>query len=129
MPVATSDALMGLGTPPQLSALMGGNPSKLAGLVNATQTGAAVLLSKNTELNPGSTTNSFVPSANAGVMEPYFLVNSSGQTANVFVPLGHTLTGASAGTPGLNGSLSMVTMKSAIFWQYKPKFWTAILTS
>lgn len=125
MPEATSDAMTGLGVPAQVAALLGANPAKTTGAANNTQTGAAVLLSRNTELNPGSTTNSFIPPAGAGVMEPYFLTNTSATAANVFVPVGHTLNGT------LNGSIlsgtGMVQYRSAILWQYKPKFWTYIL--
>lgn len=127
MPVATGDSLTGFGVPPQLASLMGANPIKTNGAANNSQTGAATLISRNTELNPQATLTSFVPPAGAGVMEAYFLVNPQTTTARVYVPSGHTLTSASNG--GSNGFFSVATGTSAIFWQYKPKFWAVNLSA
>lgn len=123
MPMATADALTGVGVPAQVANLLGANPSTLTGAANNTQTGAAILKSRNTELNPGASTNSFLPPPTAAVMEPYFLVNLQSTTANLFVPVGHSLNGS------LNASVAVAQNKSVIFWQYKPKNWTYNLTA
>lgn len=127
MPVATGDSLTGFGVAPQLASLLGANPVKTNGAANNSQTGAAILISRNTELNPQSTLTSFVPPASAGVMEPYFLVNPQSTTARVYVPSGHTLTSVTTG--GSNGYVSVATGTSVIFWQYKPKFWAVNLSA
>jgi hypothetical protein len=129
MPEATSDSLMGFGMPAQLSALLGGNPSALT-TVGTTQTGAAVIKSKNTELvTAGGATAAVFPTT-VGVMEPYFIVNAAATTGLVYVPSGHTLETASSGaTQGLNGNMAVAQYKAIIMWQYKPKFWVAILTA
>ena len=128
MPISTSDALTGLGTPAQLAAVMGANPNVLT-TKGTTQGGAAVLLSRNTELSPAASQTGAIPPATAGVMEPYFLINTSASstTAKVYVPVGHTLSTPTNG--GLNGSFSLPVSTSAIFWQYKPKFWAVNLSA
>lgn len=129
MPEATADALMGLGMPPQLSALIGAN-ALLQNGTGTTTTGASILHSKNTELNPQTGATAYTFPSTVGVMEPYFVINSQTTTAVIGVPVGHTLTTASSGsTTGLNGIISIVTLKSAIIWQYKPKFWCFLLTA
>jgi hypothetical protein len=125
MPVADANDTIGFGFSPQQSELIGAVVSKLNGAAATLQTGAAVILSRNTELNPAAvTTNSFVLPSVAKVMNPYFLVNSSATPGFVFVPSGHTLvTGGNAATA--NGSVSVGAETSVIMWQYKPKFWTS----
>jgi len=123
MPIATSDSLLGLGTPPQLAALMGANPLIQNGAANNSQTGATTIRSRNLEVNPGASTNSFIFPATIGVMEPYFIVNFSGQTANIFPAVGQTMNNT------LNGGFALATAKAAIVWQYKKGFWASILTA
>lgn len=124
MPEATSDALMGLGMPAQLAALMGANPSVITA-VGTTQTGGApVVKSRNTEVITAGGAQAVVLPAGAGVMEPYFIANQANATAAlVFVPAGHTLNGS------LNGDLSVAQFKGVILWQYKPKFWASLLSA
>lgn len=120
MPEATSDALLGLGMPAQLAALLGANPSVVNGTGTA-QAGAGKVLTRNAELNTsGGQTAVVIP--NTGVMEPYFFVNPDATAALVFPPVGHTLNGT------LNASLSVAQNKAAIIWQYKPTFWCSVLT-
>lgn len=121
MPVATSDALTGLGMPPQLAALIGGNPSALT--TAGTTSGTAVTIkSKNTELvTAGSQTGAIFPST-VGVAEPYFITNAAATTGVVYVPTGHTFNLSGAPT-----SVNIAQFKSAIIWQYKPKLWTYLV--
>lgn len=123
MPMGTSDALMGLGMPAQLANVIGANPLIQNGAANATQTGATVIRSRNLEVNPGATTNSFIFLSNAPVMEPYFIVNFSGQTANIYPAVGQTMNNS------LNGGFILATAKAAIVWQYKKGYWASILTA
>lgn len=115
----TADALTGFGMPAQQAAQLGGNPITINGLANATQTGAAVILTKNVELNPGSTTNSFIFPATSGIMEPHYFVNQAVTAANVYPPVGHTMNGT------LNAAATCAQHASLIVWQYKPKFWAS----
>ena len=124
MPMATTDALTGLGMPAQLANLIGGNPNLQAG-TGTTQTGATVIKSRNTELNPASSSTAFVFPSNVAVMEPYFLVNVQSTAGVVFVPSGHTIvSGAGVAT---NGSVSISQGKAAIVWQYKVKNWAYLI--
>lgn len=122
MPIATQDALTGLGMAPQLASRLGANPltTNGAGVAQAT---AAVLKSKNTELNPAGSATGFIPPSDAALMEPYNLTNQQATSAVVYVPVGHTLNGT------LNGSVTVAQTKSVILWQYKVKNWTYILTA
>lgn len=122
----TSDSLTGLGMPPQLAASLGANPAKISG-IGTTQTGAAVLISRNVELNSQSTATAFVPPSTAAINEPYFLINSQSTTALVYVPSGHTLSSVTSG--GSNGHVSVAQNTSCIMWQYKPKFWAVNLSA
>ena len=126
MPMATADALTGVGVPAQLATLLGGNPNKQAGTGTA-QTGATVIRSRNTELNPQASATAFVFPSTAGVMEPYFLVNPQSTSALIFVPSGHTLSTVSSG--GSNGNVTLAQNTSVVMWQYKPKFWAANLST
>ena len=117
MPIATADALTGFGMPAQLAALMGGNPSALT-CAGTTQSGAAVVKSRNTELVTGSGTTAAVFPSTVGIMEAYFVTTQSATTGLVFVPSGHTLNGTA------NASVSIAQYATAIIWQYKYKNWT-----
>jgi hypothetical protein len=120
MPIATSDALMGLGMPAQLSALMGGNPNALTTTGTAQGT-AATIKSKNTELvTAGSQTGGILPST-AGVMEPYFINVQSATSGVVYVPSGHSLNGSA------NAGVTIAQGKAAIIWQYKKSNWCYLI--
>lgn len=124
MPVADGNDLIGYGFSPQQAELAGALVSKVAGAAATAQTGAAVILSRNTELAPAAvTTNSFVLPSTAKIMNPYFFINSSASVPGfVFVPSGHTLVTGGAATA--NGSFSVAVETAVIMWQYKSKFWT-----
>lgn len=121
MPIATADALTGLGTPAQLAAVMGANPSALT-CVGTTQSGAPIVRSRNTEfVTAGGATAAVLP-VGAGIMEPYFVTNqATNNTALLFVPSGHTLNATA------NGSVAIAQAKSAIVWQYKFKNWCYVV--
>lgn len=122
MPVATSDALTGLGMVPQLAALMGGNPHALT-TAGTSQTTAVTLKSKNTEIVTAASQTGAIPPSNAPVMEPYFITNQASTTGVIYVPVGHYLNSVQ------NASLNLVQYKTCIFYQYKPKYWTYNLTA
>ena len=123
MPVASADALTGLGMPAQLANLLGGNPSQLT-TTGTSQATAATVKSKNTELlTAGSQTGAVIPT-DAGVMEPYCFTNPTATTGIVYAPVGHTLNGT-ASTTGLN----LAQNKTCMLWQYKKTFWCSILTA
>ena len=122
MPEATGDDLTGFGFSSQQAALLGAQPNKTTG-VGTAQSGAAVLISRMTELNPASSNTAFVIPTDAKVMNPYFLTNQQSTTALVYVPSGHSLNGTS------NASVSVAQNKSLIVWQYKSKNWTYVLTA
>jgi hypothetical protein len=124
MAVADGNDLIGVGFAPEQAGLVGAVPNKLNGAAATAQTGAALIISRNTELNPAAvTTNSFVFPTTAKLFNPYFLVNSSATPGFVWVPSGHTL--VSGGATTANGSVSVGASASLIMWQYKSKFWTS----
>lgn len=118
--MSTSQDLMGLGMGPFL-ALSFGNDNQIVVATGNSQTTAAPIQTTNTEMTATGADGVILPGGRIG--QVHFVYNSSGSTGLVYVPVGHTLSGS------LNGSLSMTTHKSAIFWQYKLKFWAANLTA
>lgn len=122
MIVASTSILMGLGMQGELADIIGADYALVTG-VGTTQAGAKAIIGDNAELSASGGQTAFVLPITQAVMEAVFAVNPSGTAALVFVPLAHTLNGT------LNASLSIATNKSAIFWQYKPKFWASILTN
>lgn len=122
MPVATDDALTGLGVPAQLAQLLGAQPAVLT-CAGTTQGTAAVLKSRGSELSAAASQTGAIPPSTAEVMVPYALTNSSSTTAVLYVPVGHNLNGS------LNGSVNVAQNKAIYFWQYKSKNWTYILTA
>lgn len=120
----SAEALLGLGIPAQAAELIGANPSARGAGAGTAQTGAKIILSKNSELTPTAGQTAYLlPVAN--IFQEYLFYNSAATavTALVFVPAGHTLNGT------LNASLSIAQNKAAIVWQYKPNFWASVLTA
>lgn len=124
MPIATSDALLGLGMPAQLGAIMGANPLALT-TTGTTSGGAAVIRSRNTELVTGASATGGIIPATAGVMEPYFITfsaSASTSPAIIYLPTGHVFN-----TSGAPTFVNLAQYKSIIMWQYKPKFWCYVI--
>lgn len=122
MPVATDDALTGLGVPAQLAALLGAQPAVLT-CTGTTQGTAAVIKSRGSELSTAASQTGAIPPSDAPIMTPFALTCSTATTAVLYVPSGHNLNGS------LNSSVNVAQNKSIYFWQYKAKNWTYILTA
>jgi hypothetical protein len=123
MSVADGNDLIGVGFAPEQATLVGAVPNKLNGAAATLQTGAALIISRNTELNAAAaTTNSFVFPTSAKLFNPYFLVSTGAVSAVVFVPSGHTM--VQGGSATLNGSIVIAANTAEIVWQYKSKNWT-----
>lgn len=123
MPVASADALMGLGLPAQLAQLLGGNPSQLT-TAGTTQGTAVIIKSTNTELlTAASQTGALLPISpdNANVMIPYMVANPTATTGVLYAPTGHTINGAA--------SVNVAQNKHVMAWQYKPTKWAAITSA
>ena len=123
MPVASADTLTGLGLPAQLAQLLGGNPSQLT-TTGTTQGAAATIKSTNTELlTAASQTGALLPTTpdNSNVMVPYNIANPTATTGVLYAPTGHTINGAA--------SVNVAQNKHVLAWQYKPKFWAAIVSA
>lgn len=119
MPQSTD--LVGLGVPPSVAGSLGNDPIAVTAAGSA-QAGATVIRNHMAEMTATGADGIVFPT-NAKIGTPYYVFNSSGSTGLVYVPVGHTL------NTTLNGSLSMVTHKMAIFIQYKNKFWSSVLTA
>ena len=118
----TSDSLMGYGMPAQQASQLGSNPSQLT-TTGTSQTTAATLKLRNTELVTAASQTGAIPVSTSGVFDLYFITNPTATTAVIYVPVGHNLNSS------LNGSLNLAQFKTCIFYQYKPKNWTYILTA
>lgn len=116
----TADDLTGLGMPPLLASELGNQPNALT-CTGTSQTTAATIKTKNTELVAASSQTGAVPPSDAKVGSPYFLVASASTTAVVYVPVGHTLLGS------LNGSVNLAQNKCMILWQYKLNNWAYLI--
>jgi len=115
---------MGLGIAGELADIMGADYFLAVG-TGITQVGAKSLIGDNAELNVSAGQTAFLLPVTQAVAEPVMAVNTSATatTALVFPPATHTLNGSTT-VP-----LSIPQFKSAIIWQYKPKFWTSILSN
>ena len=128
MSQGTSLELMGLGLSGEQAALIGADPSICVGK-GTSQTGAAVMLTDNVELNVSSGQTAVVfangVTIDSSILNDWWITNQSSTATNalVFVPSGHKLNGT------LNGSLTLGQYKSAIMWQYKYQNWTYVLTA
>lgn len=122
MPVADSDNLIGLGMPAQLANVCGAKANALT-TTGTSQTTAATMKSRNTELVTAGSQTGAIPPSNAQVMEPYFITNQQSTTGVVYVPVGHYLNSVQ------NASVNVAQYKSLILWQYKKGYWTYNLTA
>jgi hypothetical protein len=118
--MALQTDLMGTGMPWSTAAYLGYTPQTVAA-AGTTQANAATVQSKLIEMTATGADGIILPNADIGT--PVNVFNSSSSTGLVYVPVGHTL------NTTLNGSLSLVTHKGAIFIQYKNKFWYSILSA
>jgi hypothetical protein len=118
-----SQDLMGFGESPFIAGLMGNNPQPLTAA--GTNQGTAALIEVPDTLVEMTATGAdgitFQDTSLVGT--PYWIINSSGSTGNVYVPSGHTL------NTTLDGSLAMTTHQRAVFIQYKKGFWFSILSA
>ena len=115
---------LGVGMPPAFASLEGDDP-QLVVAAGTTQATATQALSSLIEMTATGADGIILPSLgpNATIGNLFYVYNSSSSTGLVYVPVGHTLNNT------LNGSLSLVTHKGAMFIQYKSKFWMSILTA
>jgi hypothetical protein len=118
--MALQTDLMGAGMPYPQADKLGYNP-QLVAAAGTTQTTAATTQSKLIEMTATGADGIILPNADIGT--PVNVFNSSSSTGLVYVPVGHTL------NTSLNGSLSLVTHKGAIFIQYRNKFWYSVLSA
>ncbi len=114
----TSLDLEGLGTAAQLAKKLGNDPQTVTG-VGTGQNGGATIIDACVELVTagGATAATIVSSWPVG--SPIYVYNSTATSGVVFVPTGHYLNGSQ------NGSLTIATTLSTIFFQYKKNYWWA----
>lgn len=118
--MALQTDLMGTGVPYNTAALLGYAP-QLVAAAGTTQGNAAPVQSKLVEMTATGADGIILGNADQGT--PVYVYNSSASTGLVYVPVGHTLNNT------LNGSLSLLTHKGAMFVQYKNKFWMSVLSA
>jgi hypothetical protein len=118
MVIALNSDLTGLGMPVQLAELVGAPVNALT-CTGTSQTTAATVISRNTELVTSASNTGAVLPTTAKIMNPYFFTSQATATgAVVYVPVGHTLNGT------INTGVAIAQFGSAIVWQYKTKNWT-----
>lgn len=124
--MSTQKDLMGLGTPAE-AALRLGWPA-IEGVSAAGTTAAdATVLKKGQRLVFMTATGAdgLKLPADAELMVPYIIHNTSGSTGLIYPPTDGRINSGTATT----GTLSMATLKTAIFWRGSPTHWVAILTA
>src|SRR5882672_3900995 len=114
-----TDDLIGLGMSYNEADALRMDPQLLAA-AGSTQATAALVKAELVEVTGTGADGVILPAA-AKIGSPYFFYNSSGSTALIYVPVGHTWN-ATAGTTGF----SLVTHTGVIFIQYKRTFWVQI---
>jgi hypothetical protein len=127
--MATQTALAGVGLAAMAAAVLGNEPSTAVATGTGSQANAVLIKSSLARLTAAGGTDAFIlPASTAWADEigkPYFLLNTSGTTAVVFVPVGATLINAGAST--LNGSLSVTNNKIALAIQVAKNVWALSL--
>jgi hypothetical protein len=118
--MALQTDLMGASMPYNLAATVGYAP-QLVAAAGTTQATAATVQSKMIEMTATGADGIILGNVDQGT--PCWVYNSSASTGLVYVPVGHTLNNT------LNGSLSLLTHKGALFVQYKNKFWMSVLSA
>ena len=121
--MAQGTDLMGHSMPFGLASLLGNDPALIAA-AGSTQAGAKTI-SDNTYLVEFTATGAdgIILPTKAKIGTPFFVINSSGSTGLVYVPVSQYLNTTQ------NGSLSMTTHTRAIFIQYKLNYWLSILSA
>lgn len=122
MPICTQDDATGYGFSPHQATLIAANPTVLT-TKGTSQTTAATLISRNTELSTAASQTGAIPPSTSLVMAPYFLNNQQATTAIFYVPVGHYLNSVQ------NASVNIAQYKGILVWQYKPKYWCYVLSA
>lgn len=119
--MATSRDMMGVGVSAEQATLCG--YGAVAAVSGAGTTAAAATVLKKAQNNVAVTAaggaDSIKLPADADLMRPYIIYNSSGTTANVFPPTSGTINGGTATT----GSVALTTLKAIVFFRYSSTGW------
>jgi hypothetical protein len=121
--MTSSVALMGLGMPAQLAALVGMDPTNLT-TTGTTQGTAAKVLSKNVKLTTAASQTGAVIPSGYSVGQVFYFFNSTATTGIVYAPVGDTLNGA-ASTTGQN----VAQNKMCIMYQYAKGAWASLVAA
>ena len=118
--------LMGLGTAAKLAALEGYGAVAAVTAAGTTTADATVIKKAQDFVSMTATGSDGVRlPADAALMKPYIIYNSSGSTGLIYPPTLGTLNGGTATT----GTLSLTTLKVAMFMRYSNTGWIFILTA
>lgn len=125
MPMLAKD-LMGVGMPAEQAQRVGFNPPAAVTAAGTTATDATTLLKAQNFVTMTATGSDGIKlPADAELMRPYIVYNSSGSTGKVYPPTSGTLNGGTA----TSGALSVATLKVVIFWRYSSTGWIFNLTA
>lgn len=110
--------LTGLGMSPMQAIELGNQPTSLTA-AGSTQATAAAILSRLVNMTATGADGIILPS-NALIGSPYWVFNSSGSTGKVYCAVGDTMNTVS------NSSLSVTTLKLAVFIKHSKGNWSSI---
>ncbi len=118
--------LLSLGVPVEQANQLGLQPIAAVTAAGTTGTDATVLKKQQNYVNMTATGSDGVKlPADADIGVTYVVYNGSGSTGKVYPPTSGTLNGGTA----TSGSLSLTTLKIAMFWRYSNTGWNFILTA
>jgi len=110
--------LTGLGMSSQLAAALGNQPN-IVNCLGTALSGAANVLTKNSELVASASNTGVALLATAHIGSPFYFFCSSSTSAVIYVPSGHYLNGTQNGTYTLAQNTALAIM------QYKRTYWAA----
>ncbi len=124
--MALTTDLVGVGFPAEQAKRVGTNAIQAVSAAGSDATGATALLKAQNFVNMTATgADGIKLPSDAALNQPYYVYNGSGSTGKVYPPTSGTLNGGTATT----GSLSLTTLKVAVFIRYSSTGWIFILTA
>lgn len=124
--MALTTDMMGVGFPAEQAKLVGFNAIAAVTAAGSSASDGTTLKKAQNFVNMTATgADGIILPADAALNRPYIVYNSSGSTGKVYPPANGTLNGGTA----TSGSLSLTTLKVAMFMRYSSTGWIFILTA
>lgn len=122
----TNRDLMGVGIAAEAAGRLGYNLQAAVTAAGTTAADATILLkAQNNVAMTASGSDGIKLPADAELMRPYMVYNSSGSTGKVYPPTSGTLNGGTA----TSGAISLTTLKTVMFWRQTNTSWNYFITA